>query len=72
VSKSFTCERDGCQKPATVVIGIKGTSIDTGQPMTRELRLCDRCLEVLEHSPTITLNGVRMQRGPDGRMHAVE
>jgi hypothetical protein len=65
------CERDGCTRFAELVIAIDGHSIETGEPRTRELRVCEPCWEAMQAAPSVTLNGVRMVHDGSGRMKAL-
>jgi hypothetical protein len=66
------CHRSDCPNPADVVIELEGTNIDSGLPQHDRLPLCNGCAEVLAHSPTVMINGVKMSRDAAGVLRAVE
>jgi hypothetical protein len=66
------CHRSGCRNPAAVVIELEGTNINSGRPQHDRLPLCHGCAEVLAHSPTVTINGVKMTRDATGMLHAID
>jgi hypothetical protein len=65
------CRRSGCPNAADVAIELEGTNIDSGLPQHDVLPLCHGCAEVLAHSPTVTINGVKMTRDAAGVLRAV-
>jgi hypothetical protein len=64
------CQRDGCLRYATLVVGLDGHDAETGASRHDELQLCAPCWAELQAAPAPTINGITMVN-QGGRLKAL-